>query len=148
MYTCGINQSFRIFNPTSDERKGRFGVQRSQKTDLKNRRNEKMPENIQIWACFGVFQQLNLFRLNFAVVVKLYFVHPLLIKMVGMLKSCGIAWNQVFCVKNHQITKFVGGKCARNKKIVLKWIEITLKYCTFTLISSLERKRSNVQCKI
>ena len=62
--------------------------------------NEKMPENSQIWACFGVFEQLNLFRLNFSVAVKFYFVHLLLIKMVGRLKSLGIAWNQVFCVKN------------------------------------------------
>ena len=46
---------------------------------------------------------------------------------------------------NHKVCR---GKCARNKKIVMKWIEITLKYCTFTLISSLERKRSNIQCKI
>ena len=59
-----------------------------------------MPKNSQFWACFGVFEQLNLVRLNFAVAVKLYFVHLLLIKMVGMLKSRGIAWNQVFCVKN------------------------------------------------
>ena len=59
-----------------------------------------MPKNSQFWACFGVFEQLNLFRLNFAVAVKLYFVHLLLIKMVGMLKSRGIAWNQVFCVKD------------------------------------------------
>ena len=54
--------------------------------DLKNRKNEKMPN-----ACFGVFEQLNLFRLNFAVAVKLYFVHLLLIKMVGMLKGRKIA---------------------------------------------------------
>ena len=59
-----------------------------------------MPKNSQFWACFGVFEQLNLFRLNFAVAVKLYFVYPMLIKMVGMLKSRGIAWNQFFCVKN------------------------------------------------
>ena len=64
---------------------------------------------------FVVFQQLNLFCLNFAVAVKLYFVHVLLIKMVGMLKSCGIAWNQVFCVKNvdfspnHKV--FLGKMC-------------------------------------
>ena len=63
------------------------------KKDLKKRKNEKMPKNSQFWACFGVFEQLNLFRLNFAVAVKLYFVHLLPIKMVGMLKSCGIAWN-------------------------------------------------------
>ena len=59
-----------------------------------------MPKNSQFWACFGVFEQLNLFRLNFAVAVKLYFVHLLLIKMVGILKSRGIAYNLFFCVKN------------------------------------------------
>ena len=59
--------------------------------DLKNRKNEKMTKNSQFWACFGVFEELNLFRLNFAIAVKLYFVHFLLIKMVGMLKSREIA---------------------------------------------------------
>ena len=57
----------------------------------KKRKNEKMPKNSQFWACFGVFEQLNLFRLNFAAAVKFYFVHRLLIKMVGMLKSREIA---------------------------------------------------------
>ena len=81
---------------------------------------------------FVVFEQLNLFCLNFAVAVKLYFVHLLLVKMVGMLKSRGIAWNQVFCVKNaafHQIAKLFGGKCARNQTLDTKWIEIALDYC-------------------
>ena len=100
MYTCGIDQSFRVFYPTFDEWKSRFGAQSSQKRDLKKRKNEKMPKNSQFWACFGVFEQLNLVCLNFAVAVKLYFVHLLLIKMVGMLKSREIAWNQVFYVKN------------------------------------------------
>ena len=50
-----------------------------------------MPKNSQFWACFGVFEQLNLVYLNFAVAVMLYFVHLLLIKMVGMLKSREIA---------------------------------------------------------
>ena len=57
----------------------------------KKRNNEKLPKNSQFGACFGVFEQLNLVRLNFAVAVKLYFVHLLLIKMVGMLKSREIA---------------------------------------------------------
>ena len=110
-----------------------------------------MPKNSQFWACFGVFEQLNLVRLNFAVAVKLYFVHLLLIKMVGMLKSREIAWNQVFCVKNVDFSpnyKAFGGKCACIKKLDMKWIEIALEYCTFTLISSLDRKRSNIQCKL
>ena len=55
-------------------------------------------------------------------------------------------WNSV---ESHQITKFFVGKCARNKKLNMKWIEIALKYCTFTLISSLERKRKcKKKCKI
>ena len=42
-----------------------------------------MPKNSQFWACFGVIEQLNLFRLNLAVAKKLYFVYPMLNKMVG-----------------------------------------------------------------
>ena len=38
MYISGIDQFFRIFNPTFDEWKSRFGVQSSQKRDLKNRK--------------------------------------------------------------------------------------------------------------
>ena len=127
MYTCGINHFFRIFNPTFDEWKSRFGVQSSQKRDLKNRKNEKMPQNSQFWACFDVFEQPNLFCLNFAIAVELYFAHFLQMKMVTKLKSREIAWNQVFSVQNavfHQITKFFGGKCARNKKLDKKRIEI------------------------
>ena len=37
-----------------------------------------------------------MFRLNFAVAAKLYFDHFLQIKMVGKLKSRGMAWNQLF----------------------------------------------------
>ena len=152
MYTCGIDQSFRVFYPTFDEWKSRFGAQSSPKRDLKKRKNEKMPKNSQFWACFGVFEQLNLVRLNSAVAVKLYFVHILQIKMVGKLKSHEIAWNQLFfwqkCWFFYQITKFVGGKCARNQTLDMKWIQIALKYCTLTLISSLERKRSDIQSKI
>ena len=44
-----------------------------------------MPKNSQFWACFGVFEYQNLFRLNFATAVKLYFVHFVLMKMVGKL---------------------------------------------------------------
>ena len=94
MYTCGIDQSFRVFYPTLDEWKSRFWAQSSQKRDIKKRKNEKMPKNSQFWACFGVFEQLNLVRLNSAVAVKLYFVHILQIKMVGKLKSHEIAWNE------------------------------------------------------
>ena len=75
-----------------------------------------MPKNSQFWACFGVFEQLNLVRLNFAIALKLYFVHLLLIKMVGMLKSREIRFFVSKMLIFHQITKFFGGKCACNKK--------------------------------
>ena len=54
-----------------------------------------------------------MFRLNFAVAAKLYFDHFLQIKMVGKLKSRGIAWNQLFCDKNADFSpnhKVFGGK--------------------------------------
>ena len=51
-----------------------------------------MPKNSQFWSCFGVFEKPNLFRLNFAIAVKLCFVHFLLIKMVRKLKSRAIVW--------------------------------------------------------
>ena len=143
MYTFGIYWSFGIFYPTFDEQQSRFRVQSSQKIDIKNRKNEKMPKNSQFWACFGVFEQLNLFRLNFAVAVKLYFDHFLQIKMVGKLKSREMREISIFVTKMlifHQISKFFAGKCTRNKKLDNKWIQIALKYCTLTLISSLKQK--------
>ena len=51
MYTFGMYWSFGIF----DEQESRFWVKSSQKIDIKNRKNEKMPKNSQFWACFGVF---------------------------------------------------------------------------------------------
>ena len=64
-------------------------------------------------------------------------------------------WNSVksgfLCQKCWFFTKsqsFFWRKCARIKKLDMKWIEIALEYCTSTLISSLERKRSNIQCKL
>ena len=71
--------------------KAALGLKVPKKGTSKKRKNEKMPKNIQFWACFGMFEQLNLVRLSFAVAVELYFVHLLLIKMVGMLKSREIA---------------------------------------------------------
>ena len=56
MYTFGIYWSFGIFYHTFDEQEGRFWVKSSQKIDIKNRKNEKMPKNSQFWACFGVFE--------------------------------------------------------------------------------------------
>ena len=71
--------------------KADMGLKVPKKGTSKKEKNEKIPKNSQLWACFSVFEQLNLVRLNFAVAVKLYFVHLLLIKMVGMLKSREIA---------------------------------------------------------
>ena len=48
----------------------------------------------------------------------------------------------------HKITNVFWGKCAFNQTLDMKWIETTFKYCILTLISSLEQKRSNIQCKI
>ena len=56
MYTFGIYWSFGIFYHTFDEQESRFWVKSSQKIDIKNRKNEKMPKNSQFWACFGVFE--------------------------------------------------------------------------------------------
>ena len=67
-----------------------------------------MPQNNHFCACFGVLEKLNLFRLNFAVPVNLYFAHFLQMKMVVKLQSRGKAWNQVFRVRNavfYKITK-------------------------------------------
>ena len=63
--------------------------------------------------------------MNFAVAVKLYFFHFFQIKMVGKLKSHGIAWNQLFCDKNAGFSpnhNVLGGKCARYKRLDIKWI--------------------------
>ena len=46
----------------------------------------------------------------------------------------------------HQITKFSGGKCPCIQTLGITWIAIASKYCTLTLISLRERKRSNFQC--
>ena len=142
MHNCGLDQSFTISNPTFDEWKSTFGVQSSQKKDHKTGKMRKCPKTANFWACFGVFEQLNLFSLNFAVAVKL----------VGMLKSRGISWSQAIFVKKcwffTKSQSVLGGKCARNIKLDMKWIEFALKCCTFTLISLLGRIRSNVQCKI
>ena len=46
------------------------------------------------------------------------------------------------------ITNLLGGKCARNQTLDMKWIKIALEYCNLALISSLEQNTSNIQCKI
>ena len=51
--------------------------------------------------------------LNFAIAVKLYFVHFLPIKMVVKLKSRGLVWNHFFCGKNAGASPYhevLGGK--------------------------------------
>ena len=53
------------------------------KKEPKKPKNWKMPKNSHF---FGVVEYLNLFCLNFAVAVKLYFDHFLQIKIVGKLK--------------------------------------------------------------
>ena len=67
--------------------KADLGLKVPKKETSKKEKNEKLPKNSQFWACFGVFEQLNLVRLNSTVAIKLYFVHILQIKMVGKLKS-------------------------------------------------------------
>ena len=63
-----------------------------------------------------------------------------------MLKTRKMAWNQVFCVKNVDFSR--NHKVFWGQKLGTKWIEIVLKYCTFSLMSSQEQKRSNIQYKI
>ena len=94
-----------------------------------------------------------MFRTNFAIAVKVYFAHFLKMKMVGKLKSRGIAFNQVFVSKvhffSHQMTKLIHGlKCAHNQTLDMNWVKIASEYCNLALISSLEQKTSNIQCKI
>ena len=50
----------------------------------------------------------------------------------------------------HQITGFLGWKCARNQTLDMKWIEIALIYCRLILITSLEQKKAifNVKYEI
>ena len=100
VFRNGLVRSFGIFYATCDEQNGDFFIPSVKKVDLKNRKNEKMAKNSQFWACFGVFEWLNLFRLNFAPAEKLYFLPFLRIMMVGKLKSPAIARNKIFCVKN------------------------------------------------
>ena len=53
--------------------KADLGLKVPNKGTSKKEKNEKMPQKSQFWAYFGVFEQLNLVCLNFAVAVKLYF---------------------------------------------------------------------------
>ena len=50
-------QTDHIMSPSPDfEQQSRFRAQSSQKIDIKNRKNEKIPKNSQFWTCFGVFE--------------------------------------------------------------------------------------------
>ena len=64
--------------------------------DLKNRKKRKWSKTANFGHVLVYKRILNMFRLNFAVAVKLYFVHFLQIKMGGNMKTRGTAWNQLF----------------------------------------------------
>ena len=100
VFRNGPVRSFGTFYATFEKQNGDFLIPSVKKVDLKNRKNEKMAQNGQFWAYFGVFEWLNLFRLNFAPAVKLYFLSFLRIMMGGNLKSPAITRNKIFCVKN------------------------------------------------
>ena len=49
-------RSFGIFYATFEIQNGDFFIPSVKKVDLKNRKNEKMAQNGQFWAYFGVFE--------------------------------------------------------------------------------------------
>ena len=100
VFRNGPVRSFGTFYATFEKLNGDFFIPSVKKVDLKNRKNEKMAQNGQFWAYFGVFEWLTLFRLNFALAEKLYFLPFLEIMMVGKLKSPAIARHKIFCVEN------------------------------------------------
>ena len=56
MFRNGPNRSFGIFYATFEKLNGDFLIPSVKKVDLKNRKNEKMAQNGQFWAYFGVFE--------------------------------------------------------------------------------------------
>ena len=100
VFRNGPVRSFGTFYATFEKLNGDFLFQVWKKWISKTEKNEKMAQNGQFWAYFGVFEWLNLFRLNFAPAVKLYFLSFLRIMMGGNLKSPAITRNKIFCVKN------------------------------------------------
>ena len=110
-----------------------------------------MVKNSQFWAFFGVFEWLNLFRLNFALAEKLYFLPFLEIMMVGKLKSPAIARHKIFCVKN---VDFLPNHQVFLVKMYLKSnIRHTIDWNCFEILNShlcfiTWMKRSNIQCEI
>ena len=123
-----------------------------EKSGSQNRKNEKMAQNGQFWAYFGVFEWLNLFRPNFAPAVKLYFLSFLRIMMGGNLKSPAITRNKLFCVKNEAFLP--NHKVFWVKMYLISNIRYTIDWDYFEILNShlyfLTRikKRSNIQCKI
>ncbi len=57
----------------------------------------KNDQNSQFWACFGVFERLDLFCLNFAIAEKLYFLH-FFANYDGW--EAEKLRNKLFCIKN------------------------------------------------
>ena len=64
-------------------------------------------------------------------------------------KKTGLKMNIVeYSLGSQHFRAVFGGKCARNQTVDMKWIKIASEYCDLALISSLEQKTSNIQCKI
>ena len=56
VFRNGPVRSFGIFYATFEKLNGDFFIPSVKKVDLKNRKNEKMAQNGQFWAYFGVFE--------------------------------------------------------------------------------------------
>ena len=56
MFRNGPVRSFGTFYATFEKQNGDFLIPSVKKVDLKNRKNEKMAQNGQFWAYFGVFE--------------------------------------------------------------------------------------------
>ena len=56
MFRNGPVRSFGTFYATFEKLNGDFFIPSVKKVDLKNRKNEKMAQNGQFWAYFGVFE--------------------------------------------------------------------------------------------
>ena len=90
-----------------------------------DQKNEEMPKNSHFFECFGVFEELNLFHLNFAVAFKLYVSCSFFADQDGWEaeKSCNSVQSGFFVSKMlifHQITKFFWGKCVQSKRLEVK----------------------------
>ena len=56
VFRNGPVRSFGTFYATFEKQNGDFLIPSVKKVDLKNRKNEKMAQNGQFWAYFGVFE--------------------------------------------------------------------------------------------